>query len=81
MQCSGWGYEARPAYAFCPKCGSKLPTACPACGAVCSPDFRFCASCGVRLATTSAQQPAPPFDEVTPELVERAHTTEGLSRG
>src|SRR5688572_3224397 len=77
MQCSGCGYEALPAYAFCPKCGSKLPTACPSCGAVCPPDFRFCASCGVRLAAASAQQPAPPFDEATPEMVERARTTEG----
>ena len=88
MQCTGCGFEALPDFAFCPKCGSKLPTACPSCGSVCLPDFRFCPRCGARLAAVSAEQPATPqprrgpsvHEVVSPDLVERARAAGAQQR-
>ena len=66
MPCTGCGFEAPSDFAFCPKCGSKLPTACLSCGSVCLPDFSFCPRCGARLAAVSAEQPAAPSAEMGP---------------
>jgi len=68
MTCPGCGFEARADFAFCPKCGRKLPPTCPACGFACTPEFAFCPKCGTPLAAaaatppppTAAQQPAQP---------------------
>ena len=51
--CSGCGHEAVPGFAFCPRCGNRLPTACAACGRECKPDFAFCPHCGVPRAVDS----------------------------
>lgn len=52
--CSGCGYEASADFAFCPRCGNRLPTVCAACGRVCDPNFAFCPHCG-----TARPAPAP----------------------
>src|SRR5215467_2966204 len=46
MACAGCGFDASPDFAFCPRCGRKLPAPCPACGTLCEPDFAFCPRCG-----------------------------------
>ena len=54
--CSGCAYEAAPGFAFCPRCGSRLPASCATCGRASEPDFAFCPHCGTPRAT---QPPAP----------------------
>jgi adenylate cyclase len=44
--CPGCGTEAASGFAFCPRCGRRLPSACDACGFACEPDFAFCPRCG-----------------------------------
>jgi predicted ATPase/class 3 adenylate cyclase len=46
MNCSCCGSEVQSGFAFCPKCGTKQPNACPGCGYVCAPDFAYCPKCG-----------------------------------
>jgi adenylate cyclase len=46
MTCAGCGFEASPDFAFCPRCGRRLPGPCPGCGFACAPDFAFCPRCG-----------------------------------
>jgi predicted ATPase/class 3 adenylate cyclase len=46
MNCSCCGSEVQSGFAFCPKCGTKQPNACPACGYLCAPDFAYCPKCG-----------------------------------
>ena len=58
MTCPGCGSAVQPDFAFCPKCGSRLPATCPACDAACSPDFTFCPRCGARLRSESPKQGA-----------------------
>ena len=44
--CPGCGEATAPGFAFCPRCGTRLPAVCPACGRACDPDFAFCPHCG-----------------------------------
>jgi adenylate cyclase len=64
MTCAGCGFDASPDFAFCPKCGRKLPSTCPSCGFAVAPDFAFCPKCGSALAASSpsaaAAVPPPP---------------------
>src|SRR5262245_652835 len=53
MACAGCGSETSADFAFCPRCGRRLPAPCAACGAPCEPDFAFCPRCG------AARSPAP----------------------
>lgn len=46
MNCSCCGSEVQSGFAFCPKCGTKQPNACPSCGYACAPDFAYCPKCG-----------------------------------
>ena len=46
MNCFSCGSEVQSGFAFCPKCGTKQPNACPACGYLCAPDFVYCPKCG-----------------------------------
>jgi adenylate cyclase len=60
--CTGCGTEVSPGFAFCPRCGRRLPRACLACGFVCETDFAFCPRCGVALGPgtkAAAEKPAP----------------------
>jgi adenylate cyclase len=49
LTCTGCGAEASLEFAFCPRCGRRLPRACVGCGFVCESDFAFCPRCGVAL--------------------------------
>src|SRR6266446_3075397 len=53
MACAGCGLETTADFAFCPRCGRRLPAPCAACGSLCEPDFAFCPRCG------AARSPAP----------------------
>src|SRR5262245_27167520 len=55
--CAGCGSEASPTFAFCPRCGRRLPSPCAACGFPCEPDFAFCPRCGA--ARGPGNTPAP----------------------
>jgi predicted ATPase/class 3 adenylate cyclase len=46
MNCSCCDSELQSGFAFCPKCGTKQPNACPGCGYVCAADFVYCPKCG-----------------------------------
>ena len=60
MACAGCGFDASPDFAFCPRCGRKLPSPCPACGTPCEPDFAFCPRCGAaRSGAATARTEAP----------------------
>ncbi|GAB9221767.1 adenylate/guanylate cyclase domain-containing protein [Bradyrhizobium diazoefficiens] len=44
--------EVQSGFAFCPKCGTKQPNACPGCGFPCAPDFAYCPKCGAFVSET-----------------------------
>ncbi|MCW2079572.1 UNVERIFIED_ORG: putative ATPase/class 3 adenylate cyclase [Bradyrhizobium japonicum] len=52
MNCSCCGLEVQSGFAFCPKCGTKQPNACPGCGFPCAPDFAYCPKCGAFVSET-----------------------------
>src|SRR5689334_12804417 len=54
MNCASCGYEASPGFAFCPRCGRRLPGPCPGCGFACEPDFAFCPRCGAAVGAAGA---------------------------
>lgn len=58
MTCSGCGSEVQSGFAFCPKCGTKQPSACARCGFPCAPDFVYCPKCGALVgeATQGGEQ-------------------------
>lgn len=58
MMCSGCGSEVQSGFAFCPKCGTKQPSACAGCGFPCAPDFIYCPKCGALVgeATQGGEQ-------------------------
>ncbi|WFU83887.1 adenylate/guanylate cyclase domain-containing protein [Bradyrhizobium sp. CIAT3101] len=58
MTCSGCGSEVQSGFAFCPKCGTKQPSACAGCGFPCAPDFVYCPKCGTLVgeATPSGER-------------------------
>ncbi|MDI3565095.1 adenylate/guanylate cyclase domain-containing protein [Bradyrhizobium sp. Arg816] len=84
MNCSCCGLEVQSGFAFCPKCGTKQPNACPGCGFPCAPDFAYCPKCGAVVAEvpTGGQASARtspttlPIRSSSPPLVpaEEAHT-------
>ena len=60
ITCSGCGTEAAPGFAFCPRCGRRLPSPCAACGFACEPDFAFCPRCGAARGPSAPMPAAPP---------------------
>ena len=58
--CAGCGSEVASDFAFCPRCGRRLPSPCPACGFACDPDFAFCPRCGAARAAGAATRAAAP---------------------
>lgn len=50
MNCSCCGSEVQSGFAFCPKCGTKQPNACPGCGYACATDFAYCPKCGALVS-------------------------------
>ncbi|UVO31836.1 adenylate/guanylate cyclase domain-containing protein [Bradyrhizobium arachidis] len=78
MNCSCCGSEVQSGFAFCPKCGTKQPNACPACGYPCAPDFAYCPKCGALVgdapkaggqASTRPSGAAIPIRASSPPLV------------
>jgi adenylate cyclase len=60
VNCPGCGGATAPGFAFCPRCGRRLPRDCAACGFACAPDFAFCPRCGASLEAAPAPvSPAP----------------------
>lgn len=57
--CGTCGFEAPPDFAFCPKCGTKLPLVCSGCSYACPPDFAFCPKCGAKLGADAGPEPSP----------------------
>jgi adenylate cyclase len=47
-----------PGFAFCPRCGRRLPQPCAACGFACEPDFAFCPKCGTAAGSGPSLGPA-----------------------
>src|SRR5262249_11840938 len=62
VNCPDCSFEAAPGFAFCPKCGRRLPVECAACGFACAPDFLFCPKCGASLEAQPKLSPAPAVD-------------------
>jgi len=58
MNCSSCGFEVQSGFAFCPKCGVRLPIACADCGYPCAPDFAFCPKCGAAVADAARASPS-----------------------
>jgi predicted ATPase/class 3 adenylate cyclase len=63
VTCAGCGYEASRDFAFCPRCGQRLPRLCSACGRPCEADFAFCPHCGAPQRTPTAEPAAQPAAE------------------
>jgi adenylate cyclase len=62
VTCAGCGYEASRDFAFCPRCGQRLPRLCAACGRPCEANFAFCPHCGASQSGSAplpATKPAP----------------------
>src|SRR5262245_47871060 len=59
VNCPDCSFETAPGFAFCPKCGRRLPVECAACGFACAPDFLFCPKCGASLEAKPKPTPAP----------------------
>jgi predicted ATPase/class 3 adenylate cyclase len=77
MNCSRCGFEVQSSFAFCPRCGTKQPNACPGCGYVCAPDFAYCPKCGAVVvegpkaggeASTRTSPVSPPIGACSPPL-------------
>src|SRR5262249_38193346 len=60
MACAGCGFDASPDFAFCPRCGRKLPAPCPSCSTPCEADFAFCPRCGASLRGAAAARTGAP---------------------
>jgi hypothetical protein len=50
VNCTRCGFQVRPGFAFCPKCGASLAQACPQCRRAVEPGWTHCAHCGAPLA-------------------------------
>jgi len=66
VNCPGCGFGTTPGFAFCPKCGRRLPRDCAACGFACEPDFAFCPKCGASLDAAPAPVPVAPSPAPVP---------------
>ena len=66
ITCPGCDTEAAPGFAFCPRCGRRLPSPCAACGFACEPDFAFCPRCGAARSPNTPVTPAPPQKPANP---------------
>ena len=79
MRCAGCGFETSADFAFCPRCGRRLPAPCAACGAPCEPDFAFCPRCGAARSQAPAggDKPTAP----TRPIVASATAPAGLKDG
>jgi adenylate cyclase len=58
--CSGCAAEVVADFAFCPRCGRRLPGPCAACGFTCEPGFAFCPRCGAARSAEAASPSSGP---------------------
>ena len=66
MTCAGCSAEVTAEFAFCPRCGRRLPRVCAGCGFACEADFTFCPRCGKPLGqgpAPAAAKPTPPRED------------------
>jgi class 3 adenylate cyclase/tetratricopeptide (TPR) repeat protein len=84
MTCSQCSRPAPPDAKFCPECGARLATACPACGVENAPGSKFCKECG-RALGRAAGPPAPsspePQRHIPAHLAERILHARGALEG
>jgi adenylate cyclase len=71
VNCPACGFATDPGFAFCPKCGRRLPRDCAACGFACAPDFAFCPKCGASFEAAAA----PPSAAISPAVTPRAEAS------
>lgn len=65
--CAGCSFEASRDFAFCPRCGQRLPHVCATCARPCDADFAFCPHCGAPQHTSAAAgKNAPQAARVSP---------------
>jgi adenylate cyclase len=69
LTCAGCGSEASRDFAFCPRCGQRLPRVCWECGRPCEADFAFCPHCGASQKA-AAPKPQPAAKPSAPESAE-----------
>jgi predicted amidophosphoribosyltransferase len=53
MKCLNCQFDNREGVKFCEKCGAKMESACPNCGAKIPLDRQFCGECGHKLTLPS----------------------------
>ena len=74
--CAGCGSETSPGFAFCPRCGQRLPRLCVACGRPCEADFAFCPHCGAPQRPTTAEPATTPASPgAADRQADRRHVT------
>jgi adenylate cyclase len=81
--CAGCSSEVSPTFAFCPRCGRRLPSPCPACGFACEPDFAFCPRCGAPQgagAPARAPSDVPPAPPIAPARIQAPARPDGAGR-
>jgi class 3 adenylate cyclase/tetratricopeptide (TPR) repeat protein len=61
MQCPKCQFENREGVNFCEKCGTKMESVCPNCGAKIPLDRQFCGGCGTKLGLP----PEPPSKDLS----------------
>jgi class 3 adenylate cyclase len=69
MRCAACQHDNRADRRFCTECGTRLPTACPACGATTEPGEKFCGGCGAPLTGGGATSPVSPPSAPVPQLL------------
>lgn len=82
LTCSGCGFQGSAGFAFCPRCGRRLPNLCPTCGSACDAEFAFCPKCGsaqVRAAVPAAAA-GMPSATTRPTTMPAAEKPDGRSR-
>jgi adenylate cyclase len=80
LTCSGCDSEVSSGFAFCPRCGRRLPSPCVACGFACEPDFAFCPRCGAARGPGDATPLGAPPAAVEPKKIPAPVKANGTGR-
>src|SRR5262245_27362027 len=86
MRCGSCATELIPGKAFCHVCGTRVPQACPNCGAQLSAGFRFCPDCGYQIegdppAAAPTQADLEPLSPMPAGLAEKIRALGGGRAG
>jgi predicted ATPase/class 3 adenylate cyclase len=82
MNCSRCGSEVQSGFAFCPRCGTKQPSACSCCGYLCASDFAYCPKCGAEVnavAKAGTESISPPIAAAASRQVDAPALTPKLA--